>query len=199
MIFKRLFDVMASLFGLLVLSPVLITISIWIKLDSQGPIFFRQIRVGQFSSSFEIHKFRTMVAHADSLGNQITVHEDERITKSGAFLRKYKLDELPQLIDVLRGEMSLVGPRPEVPRYVYYYSKENRELIHSVKPGITDNASIEYRDENKLLGKSSNPEETYIKEILPRKIEFYKRYVENRSFAGDLAIIFKTIFLIVKH
>ena len=195
---KRLFDFIASLCGLLFLSPVFVIISIWIKLDSDGPIFFRQIRIGQFSKPFKIHKFRTMVVNSESLGNQITVDNDRRITKPGALLRKYKLDELPQLIDVLLGQMSLVGPRPEVAKYVQFYSPEDKEIIHSVKPGITDNASIEYRGENKLLGMSLNPEETYVKQVLPRKIEIYKHYVENRSFSGDIMIILRTVFLVFK-
>jgi lipopolysaccharide/colanic/teichoic acid biosynthesis glycosyltransferase len=195
---KRIFDFVASLIGLITLSPILIVVAIWIKLDSPGPVFFRQDRIGQFSIPFKIHKFRTMVANAESLGNQITVGDDRRITRSGAFLRKYKLDELPQLIDVLLGQMSLVGPRPEVAKYVAFYSAEEKEIIHSIRPGITDNASIEYRDENKQLGMSSTPEETYIEQVLPRKIEMYKQYVSNHSFSGDMIIILKTIFLVLK-
>ena len=195
---KRVFDFVASLLGLMALSPILIVAAIWIKLDSPGPVFFRQERIGQFSTPFKIHKFRTMVVNAESLGNQITVGDDRRITRSGAFLRKYKLDELPQLIDVLLGKMSLVGPRPEVAKYVEYYSSEEKRIIHSIRPGITDNASIEYRDENKLLGMATDPEETYIKQVLPRKIELYKRYAVNHSFSGDIMIILKTIFLVFK-
>jgi len=195
---KRVFDFVASLFGLIALSPILIVAAIWIKLDSPGPVFFRQNRIGQFSTPFKIHKFRTMVVNAESLGNQITIGNDFRITRSGTFLRKYKLDELPQLIDVLLGKMSLVGPRPEVAKYVEYYSSEEKRIIHSIRPGITDNASIEYRDENRLLGMSSNPEETYIKQVLPKKIELYRQYVMNHSFSGDMMIILKTIFLVFK-
>lgn len=195
---KRAFDFLCSLCGLLVLFPVFLFVALWIKLDSQGPIFFRQTRVGQFSRPFKIHKFRTMVINAEFLGEQITVGNDLRITKSGVFLRKYKLDELPQLIDVFFGQMSLVGPRPEVPKYVEFYSPEDKEIIHSIRPGITDNASIEYRDENKLLGMSSNPEETYIEQVLPRKIELYKQYVANHSFSGDIKIILNTIILVLK-
>ena len=195
---KRVFDFVASLFGLIALSPIFIVAAIWIKLDSPGPVFFRQNRIGQFSKPFKIHKFRTMVVNAESLGNQITIGNDFRITRSGVFLRKYKLDELPQLIDVLLGKMSLVGPRPEVAKYVDYYSSEEKRIIHSIRPGITDNASIEYRDENKLLGMSLNPEETYIKHVLPKKIELYKQYVVNNSFSGDIMIILKTIILVFK-
>ena len=194
---KRTFDVLLSSLGLLILAPVFVLIAVWIKLDSSGSIFFRQTRMGQFLVPFKIHKFRTMVVNAESLGNQITIGKDPRITRSGAFLRKYKLDELPQLIDVLFGYMSLVGPRPEVAKYVEFYSSEEKEIIYSVKPGITDNASIEYRDENKLLGMSSNPEETYLKQVLPRKIELYKQYIANYSFSGDIMIILKTIFLVL--
>ena len=195
---KRVFDFVASLFGLIALSPIFIVAAIWIKLDSPGPVFFRQNRVGQFSIPFKIHKFRTMVVNAESLGNQITIGNDFRITRSGVFLRKYKLDELPQLIDVLLGKMSLVGPRPEVAKYVEYYSSEEKRIIHSIRPGITDNASIQYKNENKLLGMSADPEETYINQVLPRKIELYKQYVANHSFSGDIMIIIKTIFLILK-
>lgn len=196
MILSRIFDFSISLFGLLALAPVLIFIAIWIKLDSPGPVFFRQTRIGQFSRPFKIHKFRTMIINADSHGKHITIGDDWRITKSGAFLRRYKLDELPQLIDVLYGSMSLVGPRPEVAEYVDFYSAKDKEIIHSIRPGITDNASIEFRDESMLLSLSSNPEETYITQILPRKIELYKQYVFRRSVGGDILIIFKTIFLI---
>ena len=195
---KRVFDFVASLFGLIALSPIFIVAAIWIKLDSPGPVFFRQNRIGQFSKPFKIHKFRTMIVNAESLGNQITIGNDFRITRSGVFLRKYKLDELPQLIDVLLGKMSLVGPRPEVAKYVEYYSSEEKRIIHSIRPGITDNASIQYKNENKLLGMSADPEETYINQVLPRKIELYKQYVANHSFSGDIMIIIKTIFLILK-
>ena len=195
---KRLFDLITSFFSLMLLFPVFALVALWIKIDSRGPIFFRQERVGFQDSLFRIHKFRTMVLDAEKEGKQITIGADPRITTAGRFLRKYKLDELPQLIDVLVGDMSLVGPRPEVPKYINHYSDNEKYDVLSVKPGITDNASIEFRDESKLLASSNDPESTYINEVLPKKIALYRKYVEERSFFGDVAIIFKTIFLIVK-
>ena len=195
---KRLFDFIASFYGLILLSPIFVLAALWIKIDSRGPIFFRQERVGFQGVLFRIHKFRTMVLDAEKKGKQITVGADSRITTVGSFLRKYKLDELPQLIDVLVGDMSLVGPRPEVPKYIDCYSDDEKHDVLSVKPGITDNASIEFRDENELLASSKDPEATYISEVLPKKIALYRQYVRERSFFGDVAIIFKTIFLIIK-
>ena len=195
---KRLFDLSASFFGLILLAPIFVLSALWIMIDSKGPIFFRQERVGFQGSLFRIHKFRTMVLDAEKKGKQITVGADSRITTVGSFLRKYKLDELPQLIDVLVGDMSLVGPRPEVSKYIDYYSDDEKHDVLSVKPGITDNASIEFRDENELLASSDDPEATYINEVLPKKIALYRQYVRERSFFGDVAIIFKTIFLIIK-
>lgn len=193
MIAKRIFDLLASGFGLLVLSPVFLLIVLSIKLDSPGPVFFRQERVGRFGTVFRIHKFRTMVADAEKKGLQITVGADARVTRTGAVLRKYKLDELAQLIDVFIGDMSLVGPRPEVPKYVDYYPAESRNIILSVKPGITDWASIEYKDENEILGRASDPHKAYIEEVLPIKIGYYLDYVKNRSLIGDIKIIFATL------
>jgi len=195
---KRLFDFIASFFGLILLTPIFVLAALWIKIDSRGPIFFRQERVGSQGSIFRIHKFRTMVLDVEKKGKQITVGADSRITTVGSFLRKYKLDELPQLIDVLFGDMSLVGPRPEVPKYIDCYSDDEKHDVLSVKPGITDNASIEFRDENELLASSKDPEAAYISEVLPKKIALYRKYVRERSFFGDVAIIFKTIFLIIK-
>ena len=196
---KRLFDLGASFFGLILLAPIFVLSALWIMIDSKGPIFFRQERVGFQGINFRIHKFRTMVLDAEKKGKQITVGADSRITTVGGFLRKYKLDELPQLIDVLVGNMSLVGPRPEVPKYIDYYSDDEKHDVLSVKPGITDNASIEFRDENELLASSKDPEAAYINEVLPKKIALYRKYVRERSFFGDVAIIFKTIFLIIKR
>lgn len=192
MIAKRLFDWAASGLGLLLLAPLLLLIALAIKLDSQGPVFFRQERVGRFGKTFRIHKFRTMVTDAERRGMQITVGADARVTRVGEVLRKYKLDELPQLIDVLLGSMSLVGPRPEVPKYVHYYPVDVRELVLSVRPGITDRASIEYKDENQLLASSGNPEKTYVDVIIPVKLQFYVAYVRNRTFVGDLKILLDT-------
>ncbi len=189
---KRIFDIFFASFGLIIISPLLLLIAIWIKLDSPGPIFFRQERVGQFGTSFRIHKFRTMVTDAEKRGMQLTVGKDNRITRSGCFLRHYKLDELPQLIDVLVGNMSLVGPRPEVPKYVACYPDNIRDLVLSVKPGITDLASIEFREENKILGLSTNPEKTYINEILPIKLKYYIQYTQKNNIFLDLLIILRT-------
>ena len=196
---KRLFDLSASFFGLILLAPIFVLSALWIMIDSKGPIFFRQERVGFQGINFRIHKFRTMVLDAEKKGKQITVGADSRITTVGEFLRKYKLDELPQLIDVLVGNMSLVGPRPEVPKYIDYYSDDEKHDVLSVKPGITDNASIEFRDESELLASSKDPEASYINEVLPKKIALYRKYVRERSFFGDVVIIFKTIFLIIKR
>lgn len=191
-IVKRIFDLICSTLGLIILSPVLIIIAIRIKMGSDGPVFFKQIRVGENNKEFEILKFRTMVVNAEKLGRQITVGNDNRITKIGAFLRKYKLDELPQLINVFKGEMSLVGPRPEVPRYVKLYNEEQRKVL-AVKPGITDLASIRYRDENDLLGEVDNPDEFYINTIMPDKLALNLEYINKNNVFFDVYIIFKTI------
>ncbi|MGZ3774629.1 MAG: sugar transferase [Bdellovibrio sp.] len=190
---KRLFDFVCALLGLTLLSPIFVLIAIWIKCDSRGPVFFRQVRVGLHGRIFKIHKFRTMTSEAETKGLQITVGEDKRITKTGLFLRKYKLDELPQLIDILTGAMSLVGPRPEVPRYVEAYPADIKSLVLSVRPGITDWASIEFKDENEILGQSSSPEKDYIEKILPIKLDYQARYAKNGSFVEDIKIIFRTI------
>lgn len=191
-IVKRIFDLICSTLGLIILSPVLIIIAIRIKMGSDGPVFFKQIRVGENNKEFEILKFRTMVVNAEKLGRQITVGNDNRITKIGAFLRKYKLDELPQLINVFKGEMSLVGPRPEVPRYVKLYNEEQLKVL-AVKPGITDLASIRYRDENDLLGEVENPDEFYINTIMPDKLALNLEYINKNNVFFDIYIIFKTI------
>ncbi len=195
---KRFFDWLASGFGLLLLSPVLLALALWIKLDSPGPVFFRQERVGQSGRLFRIHKFRTMVTDAELRGLQITVGADARVTHVGQWLRKHKLDELPQLLDVWLGHMSLVGPRPEVPRYVACYPVDVRELILSVRPGITDRASIEFKDENEILGRAADPHHAYMNEVLPIKLAYYQDYVKSRSFAGDLLIIFSTLRAIAR-
>lgn len=195
---KRLFDCFTSGLGLLVLSPVLLLIALAVKIDSPGAIFFRQERVGQYGKLFRIHKFRTMVSNAESRGPQITVGSDVRVTAVGGFLRKYKLDELAQLIDVFRGKMSLVGPRPEVPRYVACYPEEVRQLVLSVKPGITDWASIQYKDENEVLARSNDPQQAYVNEVLPVKLRYYTEYVQGRTFFGDVHIIFATLMALVR-
>jgi lipopolysaccharide/colanic/teichoic acid biosynthesis glycosyltransferase len=191
-IIKRIFDLICSTLGLIILSPVLIIIAIRIKTGSDGPMFFKQIRIGQNNEEFEILKFRTMVVDAEKLGRQITVGNDSRITKIGAFLRKYKLDELPQLINVFKGEMSLVGPRPEVPKYVKLYNAEQIKVLE-VKPGITDLASIRYRDENELLGEAENPDDFYINTIMPDKLALNLQYINKNNVFLDIYIILKTI------
>lgn len=192
MISKRIFDLFFSLVGLVLLSPLFLLIAILIKRDSSGPVFFRQVRVGRREQAFRIHKFRTMATAPLAKDLQLTVGADPRITGTGRWLRKYKIDELPQLIDVVLGKMSLVGPRPEVPKYVAHYPADVKQVVLSVRPGITDNASIEYRDENNILAQADDPEREYIEKVMPGKLEYYLRYVEQRSMAGDIAIILRT-------
>jgi lipopolysaccharide/colanic/teichoic acid biosynthesis glycosyltransferase len=189
---KRCFDFTVALIGLIGLSPVFVLTAIAVRCDSRGPIFFLQQRVGRGFRSFWICKFRTMVVDAPERGLQITAGEDPRITRVGRFLRKWKLDELPQLWNVLKGEMSLVGPRPEVPRYVEMF-REDYACVLSVRPGITDPASLKYRDEAAILAQSLNPEETYVRQILPEKITLSKQYVAQASLLGDVVLIWQTI------
>ncbi|MDR2298054.1 MAG: sugar transferase [Comamonas sp.] len=195
---KRLFDLLASGLGLLLLAPLLLLIALAVKLDSPGPVFFRQERVGRYGRPFLIHKFRTMVSNAERQGPQITVGADARVTHVGEWLRRYKLDELAQLIDVFMGDMSLVGPRPEVPRYVACYPDDVRDIVLSVKPGITDWASIEYKDENEILGNARDPQQAYVDEVLPVKLEYYVNYVRERSLWGDIVIIFATLRALIR-
>jgi lipopolysaccharide/colanic/teichoic acid biosynthesis glycosyltransferase len=194
---KRLFDVLAAGAGLVLLAPLLLLMALWIKLDSPGPVLFRQQRVGRHGVPFDIYKFRTMADRPDA-GRQLTVGRDPRITRAGHFLRRSKLDELPQLLNVLEGTMSLVGPRPEVPRYVACYPPEARKAVLSVAPGITDLASILYKEESEILGRAADPERAYIETILPVKLAYYQRYVRERSFWLDLRIIFQTLAAIVR-
>ncbi len=197
MIAKRVFDLFFVIPGLLLLLPVFVFAALWIKNDSRGPVLFRQERVGKSGKLFIILKFRTMVVDAETLGAKITVGKDPRITRSGIFLRKYKLDELPQLINILKGEMSLVGPRPEVPEYVAHWPVDLHALILSVPPGITDYASIEFRNENELLEGVVDPVETYVREIMPIKLEYYVRYVKERSIFLDFWLVLRTITAIL--
>ncbi|GAB7543286.1 sugar transferase [Cupriavidus sp. 8B] len=196
---KRLFDLFFAGAGTIVLSPLLVLLAFAIKLESSGPVFFRQERVGQFGKVFRIHKFRTMVVDAEKKGLQITVGADRRVTRVGSILRKYKLDELPQLLDVIVGDMSLVGPRPEVPRYVACYPAAARERVLSVRPGITDRASIEFKDENIILGRAVDAERAYIEEVLPIKLDFYLDYVQHRSLWLDFRIILSTLSALVRR
>ena len=193
---KRIFDITLSLFGLIILLPFMLIIAILIKFDSKGTVFFKQIRITKGGKEFKIFKYRTMKVGSDKY-SQITVGKDERITKIGSFLRKYKLDEIPQLINVLIGDMSLVGPRPEVPKYVALYTDEQKEIL-KVRAGITDYASIEFSDENDLLASEKNPEEAYIEKIMPKKIELNKKYLSEISMLTDIRIILLTIKKILK-
>lgn len=193
---KRIFDIAASVCGLIVLSPLFLILAVWIKLDSKGPIFYRQVRVGKNNKDFRIFKFRSMRAGSDK-GSLVTIGgRDPRITRSGHFIRKFKLDELPQLINVFVGDMSLVGPRPEVRHYVNYWTPEQMHVL-DVRPGITDPASIKFRNENDLLDKAKNPEEYYINLIMQEKIRLYLEYVENHSLWYDIKLIFKTIKVVL--
>ena len=193
---KRLFDIVASGLGLIVLSPLFLILAIWIKLDSNGPVFYRQVRVGYKNKDFRIFKFRSMRVGADK-GSLVTIGgRDPRVTKSGYWIRKFKLDELPQLINVFIGDMSLVGPRPEVRHYVDYWTPEQMHVLN-VRPGITDPASIKFRNENELMEKAEDPEKYYIEVIMQEKIKLYLEYVEKHSFFYDLGLIFKTFFVII--
>lgn len=194
---KRLFDLVAAALGLVVLTPLLLAIAARVKLDSPGPVFYRQQRVGRGGALFNIYKFRTMFERAADT-RELTVGRDPRITGAGHFLRHYKLDELPQLLNVVQGTMSLVGPRPEVPRYVACYPDEVRATVLSVAPGITDWASILYKEESAILGRAADPERAYIDTILPAKLDYYVRYVRERSFWLDLRIIWRTIAAIAR-
>lgn len=193
---KRFFDIIASGCGLLVLSPIFLIMAIWIKWDSKGPVFYRQVRVGRHNKDFKIFKFRSMRVGADKGGLVTIGGRDPRITRSGYFIRKYKLDEFPQLINVFKGEMSLVGPRPEVRHYVDYWTAEQMHVL-DVRPGITDPASIKFRNENELMEKAENPEDYYINVIMQEKIRLYLEYVENASFWYDIRLVFQTFKVII--
>ena len=193
---KRIFDIILSLFGLIILLPFMLIIAIFIKLDSKGTVFFKQVRVTKNGREFKIFKYRTMRVGSDKY-SQITVGKDDRITKIGLFLRKYKLDEIPQLINVFIGDMSLVGPRPEVPKYVALYTEEQREIL-KVRAGITDYASIEFSNENDILADEADPEKAYIEKIMPRKIELNKKYLSEISVITDINIILLTINTILQ-
>ena len=196
---KRLFDFVVSLLGLIVLSPLFLVIAVAIKRDSPGPVFFRQVRVGKDGRTFRIHKFRSMTVSTAGNSKEITVGGDARITRTGAWIRHWKLDELPQLIDVLAGSMSVVGPRPEVPRYVALYPDAQRRVVLSVKPGITDLASIQFRHENELLARATDPEQAYREQILPEKLRLQSEYVRTRSFIGDMKILVATFAAIFRR
>ncbi len=193
---KRLFDIVASGLGLIMLSPLFLIVAIWIKLDSPGPVFFRQVRVGRYNKDFRIFKFRTMRVGSDK-GSQITIGgRDPRVTRAGYWLRKFKIDELPQLINVFIGDMSLVGPRPEVRRYVDLYTPEQMHVL-DVRPGITDAASIKFRNESEFLKQVDDPEKHYIEVLMPMKLDLYLQYANYHSFKGDIRLILETIWTVL--
>jgi lipopolysaccharide/colanic/teichoic acid biosynthesis glycosyltransferase len=191
--FKRMFDFTFSFLGLIIFSPLLLVIAFLIKIGSPGPVFYRGKRVGKGGKEFKIFKFRSMVSNAEEIGGPSTASDDSRLTKTGIILKKYQLDELPQLINVLKGEMSLVGPRPEVKMYIDILSKEEKKAILSIKPGMTDFASLWNFHEGEILKGSSDPEKAYIEKIRPKKIELQLKYVKERNFWLDLSLIFKTV------
>ena len=193
---KRLFDITLSIPGLILLSPLFIILAIWIKKDSKGPVFYKQIRIGKGGKEFYLYKFRSMRQGADKQGLLTVGGKDPRITKSGSFIRTYKLDEFPQLINVLKGDMSIVGPRPEVPKYVALYTRDQQKVL-SVKPGISDWASIYFRNENELLAQAENPEEFYVSEVMPQKLLMNLKYINNNSLFIDVKIIFNTIKMVL--
>lgn len=193
---KRIFDIIISGCGLIFLSPLFLILSIWIKIDSRGPVFYRQVRVGRKNKDFCIFKFRSMRVGSDK-GSLVTIGgHDPRVTKSGYYIRKYKFDEFPQLINVFIGDMSLVGPRPEVRHYVDYWTPDQMRVL-DVRPGITDPASIKFRNENELMEKAKDPEDYYINMIMQEKIRLYLEYVQNASFFYDIKLIFKTFKVII--
>jgi lipopolysaccharide/colanic/teichoic acid biosynthesis glycosyltransferase len=192
-VLKRAFDIMGATVALVALVPLLLVVAVMIRLDTPGPVFFRQVRVGRYGRPFRIFKFRTMTVDQPQGAPEITLAGDARITRMGAWLRRTRVDELPQLIDVLRGTMSLVGPRPEVPRYVAFYPPALRERALAVRPGITDPASLEFIDEAKLLAQAADPEREYIEVILPAKLQRAADYAERASLATDLALLWRTL------
>lgn len=194
---KRLLDMTCSVIGLLLVWPVFLLIALAIKLDSAGPVFYRGVRVGRFGGLFRIFKFRTMVANAENMGGPSTADSDPRLTRVGNFLRRYKLDELPQLLNVLQGEMSLVGPRPEVPMYIALLTEAEKKIVLSVRPGITDWASLWNSDEGAVLAGSADSEKTYLEKVRPEKVRWQVEYVCRRSLLIDLEIIFQTLAVVV--
>ena len=196
MFFKRFFDLFFSLVFLILIMPLFFVIAVCIKVDSKGPVFFSQPRVGRGGKIFNIFKFRTMVIGAELLGPQITASEDNRITRLGKYLRKYKLDELPQLINVCFGNMSFVGPRPEVPKYFNTFPEHIKDIVKSIRPGITDRASIEFYNENEILKNAIDVEAVYINDILPIKFRYYQKYLNDRNSIGDLKIIWDTLRIV---
>ena len=197
MLSKRIFDILSSTCAIFILAPFFVFIAILIRIDSKGPIIYRQKRVGKGNKDFYLNKFRTMVTDADKKGQLTVGMRDSRITKMGYFLRKYKLDEFPQLINVLNGEMSIVGPRPEVRKYVNLYNEKQLRVLNAL-PGLTDTASLTYINENEILGKAENPEKTYIEEVMPAKLEMNLQYIEKQNLKTDIDLIFQTLKKIIK-
>lgn len=195
---KRVFDIIASGLGLLILSPLFLVIAVWVKLDSPGPVFYKQVRVGRNNKDFYLYKFRSMRVGSDKKGLITVGGRDPRVTRSGYYIRKYKLDEFPQLINVFKGDMSLVGPRPEVRKYVDLYTPEQMHVL-DVRPGITDLASIRYRNENELLEQASDPDQYYQEVVMQDKLRINLEYVRNHSFFGDIYLIFKTFLSIIAY
>jgi lipopolysaccharide/colanic/teichoic acid biosynthesis glycosyltransferase len=194
---KRIFDILSSTCAIFILAPFFVIIAFLIRIDSKGPIIYRQKRVGKGNKDFYLNKFRTMVTDADKKGQLTVGMRDSRITKIGYFLRKYKLDEFPQLINVLNGEMSIVGPRPEVRKYVELYNEKQIRVLNAL-PGLTDTASLTYINENEILGKAENPENTYIEEVMPAKLELNLQYIDKQNLKTDIDLIFQTLKKIVK-
>lgn len=192
---KRLFDIVATIVGGILLLPIIIPIAIWIKFSSKGPLFYIQKRVGKDFKEFDLYKFRSMIINADTLGPSVTSGDDPRITRVGKIIRKTKIDELPQLLNVLKGDMSLVGPRPEVMKFVIQKKIDYKNIL-TIKPGITDNAAIEYRDEETIMKQYKDKEKAYIEIILPKKIKLYNDYINKTSFKNDVLLILKTIKVI---
>ena len=196
---KRLFDVLGAAVSLVLLAPLMVLVAVAVRLDSPGPVLFRQERVGRHGRPFRIHKFRTMQVDATGRGPLLTASGDPRVTRVGAALRRHRLDELPQLIDVLKGDMSLVGPRPEVPRYVALYPPDLRERVLAVRPGITDPSSLDFLDEGELLARAADPEREYVDVILPRKLRRAADYADRATLATDLRVIGRTLGLLVRR
>ena len=192
---KRVFDIIATLIGGILLLPLIVPIAIWIKLSSKGPLFYVQKRVGKDFKEFDLYKFRSMIVDADKVGPSVTSGDDPRITKVGKIIRRTKIDELPQLLNVLKGDMSLVGPRPEVMKFVEQKKAEYKKVL-SVKPGITDNAAIEFRDEETIMQQYDDKEKAYIDIVLPQKIELYYKYIDNMTFTNDIKLILQTLKVI---
>jgi lipopolysaccharide/colanic/teichoic acid biosynthesis glycosyltransferase len=196
---KRLIDLLLAVLGLIVLAPLLLVSMAWVRLDSPGPVFFRQERVGQAGRPFRIHKLRTMFVDVAKRGPAVTELDDPRVTRAGRWLRHYRIDELPQLIDVIAGDMSLVGPRPELPRFVALYPPDLRDRVLAVRPGITDPAALEFADEAELLAGSADPERTYVDVILPRKLRRQVEYVQRANWASDLVVIARTLRMLAQR